>query len=70
MLVVPGFNDTDEDIRDVVSVIGSFGRGIPFHITRFFPAGDMKEAAPTDIDVLYRFRDKAAVLDNVFLGNV
>ena len=70
MLVVPGFNDTDEDIKDVVSFIESVNRAVPLHITRFFPAGDMKDAAPTDIDILYRFRDRAALLDNVFLGNI
>ncbi|MBO4903596.1 MAG: radical SAM protein [Lachnospiraceae bacterium] len=70
-LVVPGFNDTDEDIARVVSLIEAIDAKIPLHITRFFPAGDMRDTPPTDLDVLYRFRDIAAkTLENVFLGNV
>ncbi|MCR5673505.1 MAG: radical SAM protein [Lachnospiraceae bacterium] len=70
-LVVPYFNDDEEDIRDTVRFIASVDPKIPFHITRFFPAGDMKDAAPTDIGLLYRFKDIAKEsLENVFLGNV
>ena len=70
-LVVPGFNDDEEDLKGAVSFIASLDPSIPFHITRFFPAGDMKDAAPTDITLLHRFRDTALErLENVFLGNV
>ena len=70
-LVVPGFNDSEEDIRSIVSFIEELDARIPFHITRFFPAGDMRSAYPTPLDVLYRFRDIAKEkLENVFLGNV
>ncbi len=70
-LVVPGFNDDEEDFRNIVSFCEKTDPGMPLHITRFFPAGDMKDAAPTDIDVLYRFRDIAKQrINNVFLGNV
>ena len=70
-LVVPGFNDDEEDLKDTVSFIDSLDPSIPFHITRFFPAGDMKDRAPTDIALLHRFRDMALErLENVFLGNV
>lgn len=70
-LVVPGFNDDDEDITETVSFISSVDPYIPFHITRFFPAGDMKDRAPTDLTLMYRFKDMAQKsLKNVFLGNV
>ena len=70
-LVVPGFNDDKDDLASIVSFISSLDRKIPFHITRFFPAGDMRDARPTDLGVLYGFRDIAKqTLENVFLGNV
>ena len=70
-LVVPRFNDTDEDIRTIVGLIKKIDPAIPFHITRFFPAGEMKDEAPTDRDLLYRFRDIAKEsLEYVFLGNI
>ena len=71
MLIVPGFNDDEEDLRKVVSFIESINPFIPFHITRFFPAGDMKNVRPTDLGLLRNFYDIASTrLDNVFLGNV
>ena len=70
-LVVPGFNDDEDDLASIVSFISSLDRKIPFHITRFFPAGDMRDARPTELGVLYGFRDIAKqTLENVFLGNV
>ena len=70
-LVVPRFNDSDEDIARITELISDIDPKIPLHITRFFPAGDMRNASPTDIDILYRFRDIAkGSLENVFLGNV
>ena len=70
-LVVPGFNDDEDDLRTIVDIIASIDTGIPFHITRFFPAGNMKDAMPTDLGVLYDFRDIAKQkIKNVFLGNV
>lgn len=70
-LVVPGFNDDEEDFRNVVSFVESVDRSIPLHITRFFPAGDMRSASPTGIGLMHRFFDIASErLENVFLGNV
>ena len=70
-LVVPGFNDDEDDFDGIVRFIESVDPLIPLHITRFFPAGDMKDASPTDIDILYAFKERAQTkLENVFLGNV
>ena len=70
-LVVPGFNDDEDDLRSIVSFIEVTNALIPLHITRFFPAGDMRDASPTDIGLMYRFRDIAKqTLENVFLGNI
>ncbi|MCR5688159.1 MAG: radical SAM protein [Lachnospiraceae bacterium] len=70
-LVVPGFNDDEDDIRAIIDLIADTDRRIPLHLTRFFPAGDMRDASPTPLDTLYRFRDMAVQkLENVFLGNV
>ncbi len=70
-LVVPGFNDDEDDFSEIVDFIAKTDRNIPLHITRFFPAGNMRSAAPTDINTLRRFRDIARKkIENVFLGNV
>lgn len=70
-LVVPRFNDSDDDIERITDIISGIDPKIPLHITRFFPAGKMRDERPTDLDILYRFRDIASKkLENVFLGNV
>ncbi len=70
-LIVPGFNDDEDDFDHVIRFIESVDPNIPLHITRFFPAGSMKDAAPTDLGVLHSFYDRAKrSLHNVFLGNV
>lgn len=70
-LVVPGFNDDEGDFSSIVDHIAAIDHRIPLHITRFFPAGNMKDALPTDISLLRHFKDIALRrLENVFLGNV
>ena len=70
-LVVPGFNDDEADFSRIADIVSGIDPKIPLHITRFFPAGRMRMAAPTGLDVLYSFRDIAKCsLSNVFLGNV
>ena len=70
-LAVPMFNDSEEDFCRIVGFIKDLDPRIPLHITRFFPAGDMKDVPPTDMKILHRFRAIAQnSLENVFLGNV
>ena len=70
-LVVPGFNDDEDDFSRIVGIVSCIGRSVPLHITRFFPAAQYKDYSPTGLETLYRFRDMAVTeLANVFLGNV
>ena len=70
-LVVPGFNDDADDFLRILEIIKSIDPKIPLHITRFFPAGNMRNAMPTKLEKLYEFRDIAQrYLDNIFLGNI
>lgn len=73
-LVVPGENDTEEEIREIAAWIASLkggkGRDIPYHISRFFPRYHMTDRAPTDVALIYRLADIAREkLDNVYTGN-
>ncbi len=70
-LVVPGFNDVEDDFRRIVDFISSVDPSIVLHITRFFPAGTMKDTPPTALDTLYAFKEIAQdALQYVYLGNV
>ena len=69
-LIVPGFNDTEEEIRKTAQIIAEIDRDIPMHVTRFFPAGRMRNAEPTDVRLVYRFAEIAReYLTYVYTGN-
>ena len=69
-LIVPGLNDSPEDMRNEAEWIADIDPSIPLHITRYFPRYKMLENA-TDIAVLKSLKDVASEnLKRVFLGNV
>jgi pyruvate formate lyase activating enzyme len=70
-LVVPGCNDTPEEMRALAAWVASVDRRIPLHVTRFFPRRKMRNLPPTDVERLRLLADTAReTLDTVLLGNV
>ena len=73
-LVVPGYNDTEAEIKELSKWLSSLdgGRGkesIALHLSRYFPRFKMDVPA-TDVELIYHLRDVAgSELDNVFTGN-
>ena len=77
-LIVPGENDTEEEMRRISSWIRSLkdasgteiGKSIPLHISRFFPRFHMRDKNPTDVSLIYHLADIAREkLDFVYTGN-
>lgn len=69
-LVIPGINDSDEEIREMAMWIASLGKDIPYHISRFFPAYKMTDRGPTPVKTVYHLKDVASeYLDHVYTGN-
>ena len=69
-LIVPGFNDSEDDMRREALWISNIDPDIPLHITRYFPRYKMSEP-PTDIDLMHRLKKIAEEhLNHVLLGNV
>ncbi len=69
-LIVPGLNDSPDDMCAEAEWIAGIDPGIPLHITRYFPCYKMHEKA-TDISLLMKLRQIAQEkLRNVRLGNV
>ncbi len=69
-LIVPGLNDSIEDMQAEAEWIASIDPDIPLHITRYFPRYKMHEKA-TDINLLLRLQKVAQQsLRRVRLGNV
>ena len=71
-LIVPGENDTEDEIRELSLWVSQLenGKGIPLHLTRFFPRFHMQDRNATDIALVYRLADVAREnLRYVYTGN-
>lgn len=70
-LVVPGFNDDDDQLRGIAEFLASVSCDIPWHVTAFHPDYKMTEPQRTPAETLIRAYDfgKAAGLRYVYPGN-
>ena len=68
-LVVPGFNDSPDEVRELVRFVASVSPDIPFHISAYRPAY-RSSTAPTSHESLERVREIALdQLRYVYVGN-
>jgi pyruvate formate lyase activating enzyme len=70
-LVIPGHNDSDEELYDIAEFIASVDISIPWHVTGFYPAWKMNDVLPTPVSSLKRARDSGirSGLSFVYTGN-
>lgn len=69
-LIVPGENDSPDEMRELAGWIASLSRKIPLHVTRFFPRWKMSDRAPTKVENVYRLAEIAEeYLEYVYTGN-
>lgn len=71
-LVIPGHNDSNEELRQIALFLKKIGPEIPWHLSAFSPAYKMLGAAPTDREMLLRAWQigKDAGLRYVYCGNL
>lgn len=69
-LIIPGENDSEEEMRELSSFLAGLSPDIPLHISRFFPRHLYVDKAPTPVDTVYRLVDIAREsLNYVYSGN-
>ena len=73
-LIVPGENDTEEEMRELSAWVSRLrnpdGESIPLHVSRFFPRFHMQDRGPTDVRKVYRLAEVAREkLEYVYTGN-
>lgn len=51
-LIIPGFNDSDEELSKIAGFISSIDVDIPWHISRFFPCYNFDNVEPTDLRIM------------------
>ena len=59
ILIVPGENDSEDEIRALSGWLASVRADIPLHISRLFPCHCMKDRPPTPVETVYRLADVA-----------
>lgn len=71
-LVVPGQNDSDDELKQIAEFIAEVNPDIPWHISRFYPQYKYTDSAPTSEKTLQRGYDiaKTAGLHYVYIGNL
>jgi pyruvate formate lyase activating enzyme len=70
-LVVPGVNDSDEEMDALSAWLASVDPDMTLHVTRFHPAWRMRDRGPTPVKTMHRLAKVArGNLDHVCLGNM
>ncbi len=69
-LIIPGENDSEEEIESLSKFIASIDVNMPLHISRFFQCYKMQDKNPTEVKKVYRLADIARKnLNYVYEGN-
>jgi pyruvate formate lyase activating enzyme len=71
-LVVPGLNDSEQELRGIAGFLASVSPDIPWHVTAFHPDYKMDDRGRTPVDTLMRAAEigRTAGLHFVYAGNV
>lgn len=74
-LVIPGLNDSSEELKEISEFIFSLDRGggkIPWHISRFFPMFKFSDRRSTSVEKLKEAKEigEEVGLKKIYLGNV
>ncbi|MEL7654989.1 MAG: AmmeMemoRadiSam system radical SAM enzyme [Bacillota bacterium] len=70
-LVIPGWNDSVEEMEQEAKWLASLSQDIPLHLSRYFPRYEMTDRPPTSVESLKELKSVAEqYLNYVYLGNV
>lgn len=71
-LVIPGFNDSPDELNGIAKFIAGVSADIPWHVTAFHPDYKMTEPPRTSVEALLRAYDygRSAGLRYVYPGNL
>ena len=71
-LIIPGYNDKIDELEKIAAFIADIDKGIPWHVTAFYPTYQLNNISPTPLSTLKRAYQigKEKGLDYVYQGNV
>lgn len=69
-LIIPGMNDSEQEIAEAAQWLASLDPAIPYHLTRFFPCHRLTDRPATPVADVHRLAEVARrYLDHVCTGN-
>jgi len=71
-LIIPGENDSDDELKRIAEYLAGLDRMIPWHISRFHPDYKFTDYKATPPETLYKAREigQQSGLYHIYLGNV
>ena len=71
-LLIPGLNDTKEELQSIAQFIAEVDLGVPWHVSRFYPTYRMLDRKPTSVSAIQKALQigHEAGLRYVYAGNV
>jgi pyruvate formate lyase activating enzyme len=71
-LLIPGLNDSDDELRQIAQFIAGVSPDIPWHISRFTPRYKMRDRPSTPVERIHRAAEigREVGLAYVYVGNV
>ena len=71
-LLIPGMNDSEEELRSIADFLVSVSPDIPWHVSRFYPAYRLRNVPPTPVTAIEKALSigRDAGLHYVYGGNV
>ncbi len=69
-LIIPGENDSEEEMEELASWLSEIDKNIPLHVSRFFPRYQLLDKNPTPVEDVYKLAKLARKhLNYVYEGN-
>lgn len=71
-LIIPGENDSEEDLKGIAKFLSRLSKDIPWHISRFHPTYKMLDKKPTPVATIHKAIEigKSEGLRYIYAGNV
>ena len=71
-LIIPGLNDSEEELVNIAEFIAETGKDIPWHVSRFHPDYHYQSGSLTPIETIEKAVEigKASGLKQVYPGNI
>ena len=71
-LIIPGYNDSSDELKGIAKFLVSIDPNIPWHVTRFYPTYQLNNVPPTPVSTLQKAREIGfnEGLRYVYTGNV